>query len=181
MTLRTVVLASIALALIVASCGGGDEDDNERPGEATVTVPADGGETTARPNVEEPTATFEEIVDDGGGTETDEDAEIRAAIEQPYDLISRERWEDLWNTYTSNFRDRCSFDAMVEVLKGLLATGVVRLEVSAFDEIEVLGDTAQASYSVVGFDDSGQQIASYNYETALVKEDGRWLAEEVCY
>lgn len=175
-----VVAGMIAVAFFFTACGG-DDDNNGRPPETATTVPEDEGETTATPSVEAPAATLEEIVDDDSGTETDEDAEIRAAIEQPYDLISRERWEDLWNTYTSNFRDRCSFDAMVEVLKGLLATGVVRLEVSAFDEIEVLGDTAQASYSVVGFDDSGQQIASYNYETALVKEDGRWLAEEVCY
>ena len=170
----------IAVAFFFTACGG-DDDNNGRPPETATTVPEDEGETTATPSVEAPAATLEEIVDDDSGTETDEDAEIRAAIEQPYELISDERWEDLWNTYTSDFRERCSFNAMVEAFRSLRATGVVRLEVSAFGEIEVLGDTAQTSYSVIGFDDGGQQITSYTYNSALVKEDGEWLAEDVCY
>ena len=94
---------------------------------------------------------------------------------------TEERWEDLWNTYTSDFRERCSFDAMIEVIGELRAQGVVRFEVAAFDEIEFIGDAAQATYSVVGFDQDDRQTASYNYDTTLVKEDGEWRFEESCF
>lgn len=121
----------------------------------------------------------------GGGTEGDrgetEEAQIRAAVERTYDLISDQRWEDLWNSYTSDSRERCSFDAMVEVIGEVRAQGVVRFEVSAFDEIEYIGDAAQAIYSVVGFDQVGQQTASYNYGITLVKKDGVWRFEESCF
>ena len=121
----------------------------------------------------------------GDGPEADtgetEEAQIRAAVERTYDLVSEERWEDLWNTYTSDFRERCSFDAMIEVIGELRAQGVVRFEVAAFDEIEFIGDAAQATYSVVGFDQDDRQTASYNYDTTLVKEDGEWRFEESCF
>ncbi len=178
-----VLVGLTALLFIAPACD--DDVDDARPPEATATAPADGDEATATPAVEEPTATPEETVEGGSGTEVNgvgsEEAQIRAAIEQSYELISDERWEDLWNTYTSDFRERCSLDAMVEAFGELRAQGVARLEVSAFYEIEFLGDTAQASYSVVGFDDGGQQTASYNYDTTLLREDGEWHFEESCY
>ena len=82
MTLRTAALVSIVIALIVASCGGGDEADTRSP-EATATVLADSAEASATPHVEEPTATPEETVDGGSGTEGDEGgSEEQLTLEQ---------------------------------------------------------------------------------------------------
>ena len=110
-----------------------------------------------------------------------EEQRIRAAVERVYDLISDERLPELWDAYTSGFRERCSFDAMVEIIEDLQDQGVDRLEVSGFSDIEFIGDRAQVRYSVVGFDDAGQQTAQYDYDTTLVKENDQWLFEEPCF
>ena len=70
---------------------------------------------------------------------------------------------------------------MVETVEDLKDQGVDRLEVSGFSDIEFIGDRAQVRYSVVGFDDAGQQTAQYDYDTTLVKENDQWLFEEPCF
>ena len=110
-----------------------------------------------------------------------EEERIQAAVERVYDLISDERLPEVWDAYTSGFRERCSFDAMVETIEDLKDQGVDRLEVSGFDDIDFVGDRAQVRYSVIGFDDAGQQTASYDYDVTLMRENGQWLFEESCF
>ena len=117
----------------------------------------------------------------GGDSGESEEERIMGAVEQSYALATDGRWDDLWNTYTSAYQERCSFDAMVELFEELRDQGVTRFEVTAFDEIEFIGDVGQARYSVAGFDESGEQTASYSYDTNLVKEDGEWRFEGICY
>ena len=118
--------------------------------------------------------------DSTAGSQSEEER-IRAAVERVYDLTSDERLPELWDAYSSDFRERCSFDAMVETVEDLKDQGVDRLEVSGFSDIEFIGDRAQARYSVVGFDDAGQETAQYDYDVTLVKENDQWLFEESCF
>lgn len=142
----------LASIFILAACAGGDATPTPTP---------------------IPTATPTPIVS--------EETSIKAAIERVYDLISQQRFSELWQTYSSEWRKMCSFDAMVNTLQELRAQGVTRLEVSGFTQVEFLGDRARATYTVVGFDDTGHQTASYDYDFTLVKEDKKWLAEEACF
>ena len=60
---------------------------------------------------------------------------------------------------------------MVDSLQGSKA------EVSEFDDVEILGRTAFASFKVTHLDaDKG----GYDYITILVKEGDEWLWEESC-
>ena len=38
---------------------------------------------------------------------------IQAAIERLYRLLDEKRWSEVWESYTSGWRERCSFDSMV--------------------------------------------------------------------
>lgn len=106
---------------------------------------------------------------------------IEAAVERVYRLISVKAWTELWNMYTSDFKEQCSFEAMVRSLEQSQEEGVHSLEVSAFDDIDFLGNRAQVRYSIVGFDDGGRKTADYDYDAVLLKENGRWLYQEQCF
>ena len=109
--------------------------------------------------------------------ELTEEERIKAAIERIYELISEERWEELWEAYTTVWRQRCSFDAMVDVMRDIRIQGVSKPEISRFRKIEFFGDEATATYTVSGYDNTGRQTAKYDYEMPLVKEGAEWLAE----
>ena len=121
---------------------------------------------------------------DGGGDElatSSVEDQIRSSIVRTYSLITDQRWEDLWQSYSSDFRDRCSYDDMIDVMEEIRSEGVTRFEVSSIRSIEYVGSSGNAAYVVVGFDDAGEQTASYDYEVDLVNENGTWLFEEVCF
>ena len=113
--------------------------------------------------------------------EAAEEALITTTIEQIYDYINNEQWSGLWETYTSEWREQCSFVAMVNSLKDLRSQGIARLEVSRFEQIIISERTAWVSYAVEQFDDAGQPIGSYRYAITLVKQGHDWFALESCF
>ena len=107
---------------------------------------------------------------------------ISEAVERVYQLWNEERWSELWESYHSGFRDRCSFDDLVVVLsKFQKDQGIVRREVSRFNNINLLEGRATASFTVVGLDGGGREISTYDLQITLVREHGEWLWEERCH
>ena len=104
-----------------------------------------------------------------------EEARIKEAVTRLYALINDERWLAVWNSYTREWREKCSFDAMVESLRGFKG------EVAKFNDVNVFGSLAVITYNVARLDSAGNQEGSYDYSVTLVKQDDEWLWEEPCH
>ena len=110
-----------------------------------------------------------------------EEEDIKAAIERLYELVSEERWSQVWESYTTTWRETCSFDGMVAYMEAQRDQGITRWDVSRFSNIYLLNGRASVSYTIVNYDSAGGQTGTYDYHVTLVREGNDWLWEESCF
>ncbi|MCH8157955.1 MAG: hypothetical protein IID18_09460 [Nitrospinae bacterium] len=102
---------------------------------------------------------------------------IEIAVRRVYRLINEGRWEDVWLSYTPEFRERCPYGAFFSdhapSFDGLVSD-VIGFEVRTLD-----GLSASAVFDVRRVAGDGS-VVEYAYILRLVKDRGEWLWDEGC-
>ena len=115
-----------------------------------------------------------------GTTETAEEQRVTEAVIRTYRYISDGNYDALWETETSAFQERCSFDDMVSYIEDFRRTSGWDELVPAEVKVEISNGQAVADY-IVEVRADGDLIETYGYSVMYFNEDGEWRAEETCY
>ena len=107
--------------------------------------------------------------------------QVIAAVERVYRSIDERRWDDVWESHAGAWRDRCSYDDMVQFLDTTYREGGIKANQLGPFHVNMDTDRADATYTIVWVDDAGQIIRQFDYSLVLQLEDGQWLVEESCY
>ena len=159
----------------------GGEDPSSGAAVVEKATPTPAGEASPAP-----TLTPEEaaIPEDGApppaAESQGEEERVIAAVYDAYDYISDGNYEALWSTYTSAFRDSCSFDDMVVAIDEIRQSAGWDELAPTLVQVTVLDGQAVAAY-VVEAKAGGTVIDRYDYDVTYFQEDGEWRAQETCY
>ena len=120
--------------------------------------------------------------DGGGGVPASDEDQIRQAIQNLFDYSKRERWSDIYDLHSQEFRDRCSRDefigrALQESTTELPKELINEIESVGVENIQVEGDTASANIVTMWSATSSllELPPEKHVEGAyFVKEDEKW-------
>lgn len=109
-------------------------------------------------------------------------AEMASALEDLYNAGNEGDYQAQWDAYSSEFRNQCSFNRMVDVS---VSSGRSDLTLvpnrSTIRVVEANGTATAVSYSVHAYDESDNFQGLYTYEIDVVQEDDDWKFDEECY
>ncbi|MCH7699588.1 MAG: nuclear transport factor 2 family protein [Chloroflexi bacterium] len=112
---------------------------------------------------------------DGAFSGGSDEAQVRAVLERETKLIRQGDWRDLWELLSPQTREQCPYGEFLSDLQGdlvffrALVGDPDKIGISEV-EIEVVGDTAFASYITTI---EGEDV-DFNENDIFVKVDGRW-------
>ena len=113
----------------------------------------------------------------GGATEEEK---VAGAVTNAYEYISAGSYEALWESYTSAFQVRCSFDDMVSSTESFRRTSGWDELIPTELKVDILDGQAVANY-IVEIRVGGDLLDTYDYSGTYFKEDGEWRQQETCY
>ncbi len=168
MVLVGFVLLFVAIALLASGGRGdgvvaiGDADAPVDEGEASATgAPVDEGEAS------DTDAPVDEVQPGASGEQ-----EIQSLARRSIDALPAGQWPSLYNSFTSEFQERCpraEFDQVGVEAAVQLGGDLQLLRFKRLESVTVEGSTAQAI--IVG-EVAGQ--SEYQIQAAFQLEDGRW-------
>ena len=82
------------------------------------------------------------------GPPTGEIANVKQAIKRVYQLINDQRWLDVWESYTPEFRKECSYNSYKSHTQGVTFRNFRNRSVTGFSDIEIQGRIALATFNV---------------------------------
>jgi hypothetical protein len=96
-------------------------------------------------------------------------------VRRLYKLINEGRWEEVWLSYSPEFRDTCRYQSFVADHSPFFRGRVAK--VVDFENVDIYGKRASASFSVSV---TGGPDEEYEYFLILVEDGGKWYWEESC-
>jgi len=148
-----VIVAGVSLGLVLLLGGGGDDDDGDAVSNPT------------NPPAATVTSTPFEPVDADGQT-------LVQLGMRSVEALPQGQWSALYDSFTSEFRERCSrrdFEAAGETDAANLGAQLELIRFKYLIDVNITGDTAVAV--IVG----ALGESEYTIQTAYERVDGRWM------
>lgn len=109
------------------------------------------------------------------------DLEIQSAVRQLYEFMSDAAWSDVWFSYSSEYRERCSFDDLVANFEDDSGVRGWRVSQFRFFGIDYVTSEGSIGYTVERLDEAARTIDAYDYVIYVVRDGDKWVFTESCF